>query len=76
MPKITIRDIADSVTGLRETAKTLRDALSGPHVDGGPKEGPLVYVRVLPLSRQADYLDQVADELATLIPDEPVKIPD
>lgn len=73
MPKITQRDIVESVTGLRDTAKVIRSMIEA----GARDRNGNVTVTIRPeaLTRQASYLDQVADELATLIPDEPVTVP-
>jgi hypothetical protein len=73
MPKITQRDIVESVTGLRDTAKVIRSMIEA----GSRDRNGNVTVTIRPdgLMRQATYLDQVADELATLIPDEPVVVP-
>lgn len=73
MPKITQRDIVESVTGLRDTAKVIRSVIAA----GTRDRNGNVTVTIRPdgLMRQATYLDQVADELATLIPDEPVTVP-
>lgn len=73
MPKITQRDIVESVTGLRDTAKVIRSVIEA----GTRDRNGNVTVTIRPdgLMRQATYLDQVADELATLIPDEPVTVP-
>lgn len=73
MPKITQRDIVESVTGLRDTAKVIRSVIEAGTRD---RNGNVtVTIRPEGLMRQATYLDQVADELATLIPDEPVIVP-
>lgn len=75
MPKIvTQRDIVDSITGLRAVAKDLRRATDSPTVKD-------VYPPAVPLSIQgllttAAYLDEVADELQALIPDEKVSVPE
>ncbi len=70
---ITQRDIVESVTGLRDTAKVIRSILSSG--DRDRKGTVTVTLRIDELDRQARYLDQVADELTTLIPDEPVIVP-
>lgn len=73
MPKITQRDIVESVTGLRDTAKVIRSVIEAGTRD---RNGNVtVTIRPEGLMRQATYLDQVADELETLIPDEPVIVP-
>lgn len=73
MPKITQRDIVESVIGLRDTARVIRSILEAGTRD---RNGNVtVTIRPEGLTRQASYLDQVADELATLIPDEPVTVP-
>lgn len=73
MPKITQHDIVESVTGLRDTAKVIRSVIEA----GTRDRNGNVTVTIRPdgLMRQATYLDQVADELTTLIPDEPVTVP-
>lgn len=68
MPKVTQRDIADSVSGLRDIAKDLRSAAAQP-------ENGQVLVRASAMINHAAYLEQVASELLTLIPDTPVKPP-
>ena len=73
MPRITQRDIVESVTGLRDTAKVIRSV-----IDGGTRDRKgniTVTIRPDGLLRQATYLEQVADELTSLIPDEPVTVP-
>jgi hypothetical protein len=75
MPQLTQRDLVDSISGLRLEARKLRAA-------GEPDEATekvagrgSVLVDGAALQRTADYLDRVADELQTLIPDKPVKPP-
>lgn len=73
MPKVTQRDIVESVTGLRDTAKHLRILIANGQRDN---EGFITLtIRPDALGRQADYLDQVAEELTSLVPDKPVKVP-
>ena len=73
MPKVTQRDIVDSVVGLRDVSATLRALLANGERD---RSGNItITVRSDALSRQADYLDQVAEELTYLVPDKPVKVP-
>lgn len=66
MPKVTQRDIAESVAGLRDIAKDLRSAMENP-------EGGRAAVRVSVMLNHAAYLEQVAGELLSLIPDTPIK---
>lgn len=68
MSKITQRDLLESIVGLRAIAHDLRVATE--HA-----EGSTVEVSVRGMMEHATYLDQVANELAGLIPDRPVKIP-
>lgn len=68
MPKITQRDIAESAAGLQNVAKDLRSAVD-------VSEGGVSQVKVSAMQNHAAYLDQVASELLTLIPDTPVKTP-
>ena len=73
MPKVTQRDIVESVTGLRDTAKTIRAMITNGQRD---KDGFVTLsIRPEALGRQADYLDQVAEELTSLVPEKPVTIP-
>jgi len=75
MPKIvTQRDIVESITGLRAVAKDLRRATDSPTVkDVHP---PAVPLSIQGLLMAATYIDQVADELQNLIPDEKVSVPE
>ena len=72
MSKIPPRDIAESVAGLRDTAKDLRSAAATSVQDGGAA-GPVVVMRMGAVMNHAAYLDQVANELTMLIPDTPIK---
>ena len=69
---LTLRDITESISGLRSTANDLRRTKT---TAINAKGGLVSTVRVDVLVRHADYLDQVADELTTLIPKDPVFIP-
>ena len=69
MPKLTQRDIAESVAGLRDTARQLRQSASF------SEGGFIASVSVSLLLNNAAYLEQVAGELLVLIPDTPVKSP-
>lgn len=64
--KITQRDLVESIQGLRDTARDLRDAGARPRPDG------TVLVQVEGLVDAAQYLEKVAEELTSLIPDRPV----
>ena len=68
MPKITQRDIVESIAGLQATAKDLRSAVANP-------ENDTALVKASVMVSHAAYLEQVANELLSLIPDHPVKIP-
>jgi hypothetical protein len=70
MPKITQRDIVDSVVGLRAIAFDLRQV-----TQKATPESDTTMIRVAPLVRYIAYLDQVADELKSLIPDDVVVVP-
>jgi len=75
MARLTQRDLADSISGLRLEARKLRAAGEpDPNVENAVGRGNAV-VSGVALQRTADYLDRVADELLTLIPDQPVKTP-
>lgn len=73
MKKVTQRDIHDTIVGLRQTAKTLRDAASGTPLEG--YKVATVPASVSGLLAQASYLEQIADELRLLIAPTPPKVP-
>ena len=66
--KITQRDIAESIVGIRDICKDLRSVTDG-------QKGSTVTIAVAPMLRHIAYLDQVANELMTLIPEDPVIVP-
>ena len=71
---VTQRDIVDSIIGLRNIARDLRQATDSPLVKGvSPAAVPL---SVEGLIRHANYLETVADELQTLIPPKKITIPE
>jgi len=70
---ITQQDIVDSIVGLKNVARDLRQAVDGPTVAG--VNPPAVPVAVPGLLAHAGYLDQVAEELQNLIPATKVTVP-
>ena len=70
---VTQRDLVDSIFGLRDMAKDLRQAIDSPTVAGVAP--PAVPVSVQGLVRHAAYLESVADELQNLIPAKKVVVP-
>lgn len=68
---ITQRDIIDTITGLHQEARALRSAAETPPIPDMPE--PVVVVKVSGLLATAEYLEQVAAELAYLITDQPLK---
>lgn len=70
---VTQRDIVDSIIGLRELARDLRNASDGPTV--AKINPPAVPVSVQGLLRHAVYLETVADELRGLVLDTDVIVP-
>lgn len=74
MKKVTQRDVAESISGLRGVAADLQQAVnSNPVVQGLPPGTVLVQANVL--ARHARYIEGVADELLGLIPEKPVSVP-
>jgi len=73
LKRVTQRDIHDTVLGLRQTAKALRDAASNTPLEGYTT--PTVPASVKGLLDKASYLDSTAEELRLLIPDNPLKVP-
>lgn len=67
---VTQRDIAETVLGLRQEALGLRSAASARQIPD--MDEPAVVVTVAGLTATAEYLDQVASELLTLIDETPV----
>jgi hypothetical protein len=69
---VTVRDIAETISGLRGLALKLRKAAEAERV---PMEGKIEAVLVRPsgLESGADFLDKVCDELLQLIPDTPIE---
>ena len=73
MKKVTQRDIHDTIVGLRQTAKDLRETAStAPLPDYAT---PTVPASVSGLIAQATFLEQTADELRLLIAPTPPKVP-
>lgn len=71
---ITQRDIAETVLGLRQEARSLRSAAATRPIPD--MDEPVVVVKVSGLMATAEYLEQVAAELVTLIDDQKkVRIP-
>jgi tetrahydromethanopterin S-methyltransferase subunit B len=68
MPKITQRDIAESIVGIRVILQDLRNVAQTSHRG-------MVTIKVDPLMRHIAFLDQVVEELMTLVSDDPVKVP-
>jgi len=75
MPRtVTQRDIVDSIIGLKQKAKDLRQATDSPTVAGVTP--PAVPVSVKGLLQVADYLEIVAEELQNLIPPKKITLPE
>lgn len=72
--KVTQRDVAESVVGLRGVASDLREAAAEVAPEGAPPGTVLINARAL--TAHANYLDEVADELLTLIPEKKVVLPE
>jgi len=72
MSKPTVRDIADTCTGLARVAESLREAAGAPLIEGA--KAPLVPVQVAGLLESAQYLETVTAELRELLPAEPVEL--
>jgi hypothetical protein len=72
MRKVTQRDIAETISGLRGISTDLAQASETAVPTGAPVGTVLLQASVL--ARHARYLEGVADELATLIPETPVKV--
>ena len=75
MPKtVTQRDLVDTIVGLREIAKDLKQAVDNPTVAGVTP--PAVPVAIQGLIKHAAYLEGVAEELQTLVSPKKVNVPD
>jgi hypothetical protein len=69
--RVTVRDLAETIAGLRRLADDLRGS-----ADGGPFEGieeGFVVARRSGLKSGAEFLDRVIDELLDLMPETPVQ---
>jgi len=69
---VTVTDLVDSITGLRAVASDLRQVSKGNQVEG--IKYPAVLASPIGLAESADYLDTVAKELMSLLPDEKVTL--
>lgn len=65
----TIRDLAESIAGLREAAQDLRSTARCPRLRDFPEAVPAT---VAGLMKTADYLERVVEELLVLLPDTPI----
>jgi len=72
--KVTQRDIAETVIGLKGIATDMLEAANTrPNIEGLPPGSVLVSANVL--ARHSRFLEAAADELLTLIPEKPVAVP-
>ncbi len=70
MVKLTQRDIAETVSGLRATAEDLQTLSRGTLIEGLPHG--TVLAKISTLQEMSQYLKMVAEELLTLIPNRTV----
>lgn len=71
---VTLSDLIESIMGLRTIATDLRQVSTGVQVEGVAY--PAVLASPTGLAESANYLDTVANELMTLVPDEKVTVPE
>jgi hypothetical protein len=69
---ITIRDLAETISGLRKLAARLRLAAGSERVPLTDR-GEAVLVSPTGLERGAEYLDEVCEELLLLVPETPIE---
>lgn len=68
MPRVTQRDIVESVSGIRMITSDLRKSIHTPATE-------VTTLKTEPLLRHIEYLERVADEMISMIPDVQVKVP-
>ena len=70
---VTIRDLSETLAGIRLVSKDLMECSRGPRV-GGNEEAVIASVRGL--QSHAEFLSRAAEELLQLIPNEPIAAPE
>ncbi len=71
---VTVRDLVDTIEGIQKVARDLRACATSKPVDG--MATPTVLARTDGLFGHALYLENVATELKSIIPDDEVKVED
>jgi len=70
---VTVRELVDIIEGMQKTARDLRSCASSKPVDGMSQ--PTVLAQANGLYGHAVYLENAAEELRTLIPEDKVEVP-
>lgn len=70
---VTVRDLVDTIEGIQKVSRDLRACATSKPVDG--MTPPTVLARADGLYGHAMYLENAAEELKTLIPEDEVKVP-